>query len=66
MSKFQCIKSVIMQKPGKRGRVFTKGKPYISIEYDEEDGYCVIDDSENEHWIAEPGHKWFDNHFLIS
>ncbi len=55
--KFRCKKDCFLEWTAKK--TFTAGKEYQIVKY------VVTDDNGGLRYIAEPGHKFFDEHFEI-
>ena len=66
--KVKCLKNSFMygfEGESTEEQTFSEGKEYEIIADDEDDGFCVIDDSGDDHWIYKPGDKFFDENFEI-
>jgi len=45
--------------------IFSEGREYEIIDEASGDGFCVVDDDEDEHWIMQPGDPFFDEYFEV-
>ena len=59
----KCIKSNRM--PDENQDSFVEGKIYVPFAYNKVAGYGVFNEINQSHWIYEPGHTFFDQHFEI-
>ena len=59
----KCIKSCRM--PNENQDSFVEGKIYVPFSYNKVAGYGISNELNQSHWIYEPGHVFFDQHFKI-